>query len=117
MEENKGAEISRENFPQKLRRLLLPLLALLCTVLGGMPAFLDWLSSRIDWNFATSVWIEMAGFLLVLLGAGLAVAGLCLHKKVKAAGIILSVLAIVNPFTFFGGFIGVAYTALTIFGM
>lgn len=111
------SETSRETFPQKLRRLFIPLLALFFTVLGGMPFVLQMLFSLLDHALDLLVWIEMAGFLLVLFGMVLAVAGLCLHKKVKTAGIILSVLAIVNPFTIFGCFIGGAYTALAIFGM
>ena len=123
MEENETIETpetietARETFPQKFRRLLIPLLALFCTVLGGMPCFFDWLSALVDWNFSTSVWIGVAGFLLVLLGVGFAVAGLCLHKKVKTAGIVLSVLAIVNPFALLGCCFGGLYTALAIFGM
>ena len=91
-----------------------------CAVLHrfrGNALFFRLASALVDWNFSTSVWIGVAGFLLVLLGVGFAVAGLCLHKKVKTAGIVLSVLAIVNPFALLGCCFGGLYTALAIFGM
>lgn len=117
MEENKPIETARETFPQKLKRLLIPISALVCTVLGGFPFLLQSLSSPLGWDLRLSVWFQTACVLLVLIGAGLAVAGLCLRKKVKRAGIVLSVLAIVNPFALLGITIGGLQVAVMIFGM
>ena len=107
----------RESVPRKLLRLLIPILALLGTILGGLPIGLEWLFAMLHRPFDLPMWVAVVGFSLTVAGLILAVVGFCIHKKVGAAGVVLSVIAIFNPLTFLTLFFGGLETSLLIFGM
>ncbi len=116
MKDNTTAE--RGSVPQKLRRLIVPILALACTVVGGLCFGLEWLFAMIlDISLDFPLWAEILGFSLTIAGLILAVTGLCLYKKVGRAGIVLSVIAIVDPLTLLTLLVGGLEVSLLIFGM
>ena len=106
----------KESALRKFKRLLIPILAWVCEIVGSIPVLLSMFPFGgeyidVSWPF------QFVGSLIIIVGLGLAIAGICLRKKTGMAGIVLSVLALCNPIVYIGLFCGTLYTSIILFGM